>query len=63
MIFIIITLKLNMLTTQDYYSLIQTVWCMKLKRKMLMNILVEIQICFILAIVGLSQNNMITQKN
>ena len=28
-----------------------------------MNILVETQICFILAIVGLSRNNMITQTN
>ena len=35
-----ITLKINMVTTGDLYSLNLTVWCMKLKSKMLAKILV-----------------------
>ena len=38
---IIITLKRNTLTTQDYYSLILIVWYIKLKLKMFMEILVK----------------------
>ena len=44
--FIMITLNKNMVTTQDYYSLIQTVRCMKLKLKMVMKILVKIENLF-----------------
>ena len=32
--FILIILEINMITTQDYYSLIQTDSCMKLELKM-----------------------------
>ena len=38
-----IILKVNMITTQDYYSLTLVVWCMKLKRKIFMNILIKIK--------------------
>ena len=33
---IFITLKITMATTQDYYSLTQIVWCLKLKQKLIM---------------------------
>ena len=39
--FIIIMLKINMVTTQDYYSLTPTVWCVKLKLEILMKILIR----------------------
>ena len=53
---IMITLKISMLATQDYYSLKLIVWCMKFKPKMFMKILVRIKKCLILAVIQLSQN-------
>ena len=49
-----ITLKSNMVTKQDCYSLILIAWCMKLKLKMFIKILV---------IIRLSRNIMIIQTN
>ena len=51
-----ITLKMNMVTTQDLYSLILIVRSMKLKLKMSTKISVRIKNCFILAIIHLGQN-------
>ena len=52
---ITITLNINTVITQDYYSLTFIVWCMKLKPKMFMNISVRINKSLILAIIQLSQ--------
>ena len=60
---IMITLQINMVTTQDYYSLILIVWHMKLKTKMFMKILVRIKKCLILVIIQLNQNIMMIQTN
>ena len=49
---IMITLETNMLTDQDYYSLILIVWSMKLKPKIFMKNLVKIKKCLILVVVG-----------
>ena len=38
-----IILKINIIATQDYDSLTLVVWCMKLKRKMFMKILIKIK--------------------
>ena len=46
----------NMATNQDYYSQILKAWCMKLKLKVFMMILVRIEKCLILVIILLSQN-------
>ena len=46
-----ITLKINMVTTEDYYSLILIVSCMKLKPKMFIKIFVKIKKCLVLAII------------
>ena len=48
--------KTNMATNQDYHSHILTAWCMKLKDKMFMTILVRIKTYLILVIILLSQN-------
>ena len=58
-----IKLEINVATTQDYYSLIQTAWCMKLKLKMFMKILGKIKKCLILVIIQLSQNVMMIKTN
>ena len=58
-----ITLKINMVTAQNYSSLTLIVWSMKLKLKMFMKILVGINKCLILAIIHLSQNIMVIQTN
>ena len=47
------TLKTNMVTTQDYYSLALIVWSTKLKLKMFIKILVRIKKCLILVILQL----------
>ena len=61
--FIMITLKVIMVTTQDYHSQKLIVSCMKLKLKMSMTILATIKKCLTLAIIQLSQNIMIIQTN
>ena len=55
---IMITLKMNMVTTQDYYSLI-----LSLKLKIFLKILVKIKKSWILVIIQLSQNIMVIQTN
>ena len=60
---IMITLKINMVTTQDYYSLILIVWCIKLKPKKLMKILVRIKKFWILVITQLVQSIKMNQTN
>ena len=56
-------IKINMVKTQDYYSLTLIVWCVKLKIKIFMRILIRIEKCSILAIIHLSQNIMMIQTN
>ena len=46
-----ILLKINMVTTQGYFIMIQTIGCMKLKLKAFMKILVRIKKCLILVII------------
>ena len=58
-----ITLTINMVTTQDYYSQTLITKCMKLKLKMSMKVLAMIKKCLTLVIIHLSQNNMIIQTN
>ena len=53
--FIMITLKMNMVATQNYYSLIMTVWWIKQKPKMFMKILVMMEKCMVLLIILLNQ--------
>ena len=55
---IMITLKMNMVTTQDYYYLI-----LSLKLKIFLKILVKIKKSWILVIIQLSQNIMVIQTN
>ena len=61
--FIRIILKINVVTTQDYYSLILLVYCMKLKLNMFMKILIKTKTCLILVVIQLSQNFMMIQTN
>ena len=48
-----ITLKINTVTTKDYYSLALIVLYMTLKHKIFIKIYVRIKICFILIIIPL----------
>ena len=58
-----IILKINMVATQDYYSLTQTIGSITLKPKMLKMISARIKKCLILVIIRLSQNIMMIQRN
>ena len=58
-----ITLEINLVTTQDYYSQILIVSCKKLKLKMSMKILALIRKCLTVVIIQLSQNNIIIQAS
>ena len=58
-----ITLKINLVKTQEYYPQTLLVWCMKLKLKMYIKILETINKCLTLVIIQLSQNIMIIQIN
>ena len=58
-----ITLKVNMTTSQNYYTQTLTVKCIKLKLKMSTKILATIKKCFMSIIMQLSQNTMIIQTN
>ena len=58
-----ITLKTNMVTTGDYYSLALTIYCMKLKRKIHIKISTRTKKCLILAIFLLIQNIVMIQTN
>ena len=60
---IMITLKRNMLTTQDYNSQILIVQYMKLKLKISIKILAVTKKSFTSVIIQLSQNILITQTN
>ena len=55
-----IRVKINMESTQDYYSLIPIAECMRLKLKMFMKILAKIKKCLILVII---QNIKMIQTN
>ena len=48
---IMITLRINMVTTQGYYSLTLIVWCIKLKLEIFMKILVWIKKYLILVVI------------
>ena len=61
--FIKITLKTNMVKTQNYYSQILIVIYMKLKPRTFMKILVKLKKCLILVIIQLSQNIMMNQTS
>lgn len=50
------TLKTNMVTSQDYYLLVLIVWCTKIKRNMLIKSLVRTRKCLVLAITLRSKN-------
>ena len=50
---IMITLKIEMVTTQEYYSQILIVECMKIKLKMSMEILTTMKKCLTLVIIKL----------
>ena len=58
-----ITLKINTVTTKDYYSLALTVLYMTLKHKIFIKIYVRIKICFILIIIPLIQGILMIQTN
>ena len=58
-----ITWKIPMVKTKDYYSQTLILWCMKLKLKISKKILAKIKKCFTLVIIQLSQNIMIIQTN
>ena len=60
---IMITLKIEMVTTQEYYSQILIVECMKIKLKMSMEILTTMKKCLTLVIIKLKRNIMIIQTN
>ena len=57
-----ITFKMNMVATQDFYLLILIVWCIKLKLKKFIKNSKDKDM-FGLAIILLSQNVMIIQAN
>ena len=57
------TLKINMATTQDYYSQTMLVQWMTWKLKMSIKILAAIKKCLTLVITQISQNIMIIQTN
>ena len=61
--FIMITLKINKVKIQDYYSQTLTVSFMKLKLKMSIKVLATIKKCLTLVIIQLSQNILIIQAN
>ena len=61
--FIMITLKINKVKIQDYYSQTLTVSFMKLKLKMSIKVLAAIKKCLTLVIIQLSQNILIIQAN
>ena len=52
-----------MVADQDHYSVTLIVWCMKLKLKIYMNILVRIEKCLISEIILVSQNIMMIRTN
>ena len=56
-------IKENITKIRDYYSQILTAWCMKLKLKMFMTILVRMKKFFISLIILLCQNVMMIQKH
>ena len=58
-----IAFKTNEIITQDYYSLTLIVWCMKLKLKMFMKILVRMKKFLILEIFLPSEKLMMIQTN
>ena len=58
-----ITLKINIITAQDYYSQTVIFQFMKLKLKISVKILVTIKKCFTSVIIQLSQNIMIIQAS
>ena len=55
------TLKINMVTTQDYHSQTPMVSCMKLRPNTFVKILVKIK-CLVSVIIQLSQNIMMSWK-
>ena len=58
-----ITLKINTVTTKDYYSLALIVLYMTLKHKIFIKIYVRIKICFMLIIIPLIQGILMIQTN
>ena len=58
-----ITLKINIITNQNYYSQTLIFLCMKLKLKMSLKILAAIKKCLISVIIRLSQNTIMIQTN
>ena len=57
-----VTLKINAITNQNYYSQTLIVLCKKLKQKVSKKTLAEIKRCWISIIIQLKQNAMIIQK-
>ena len=58
-----ITLKTNMVTNLDYYLPLLIVWCIKLKLKIFMKILLKVKNFLVLVIIQLSQNITMIQAN
>ena len=60
---IMIILKINVITIQEYYSLTLIIWCMRVEPEMFVRILVRIEKCLILLIIQLNLRIKMIQTN